>query len=83
MAIMISIPAGVLANQETANNLATNHTERMLLLKDGKIVKEKEGLHLAKKNNKCPHCGSSIKMNDDTCPSCKKPIFSSDELFST
>ena len=25
------------------------HTERMLLLKDGKIIKEKQGLHLAKK----------------------------------
>jgi rubrerythrin len=55
----------------------------MLLLKDGKITKEKEGLHLAKKNSKCPHCGNPIQINDDSCPSCKKTLFSNDEIFST
>jgi ribosomal protein L32 len=54
----------------------------MLLLKDGKIIKEKEGLHLAKKNNKCPHCGSSIQSHTEICPTCKKSIFASEELFS-
>ena len=67
----------------THDSQAANHTERMLLLKDGKIVKEKEGLHLAKKNNKCPHCGNDIKIGDSICPSCKKSIYSSDEIFST
>jgi predicted amidophosphoribosyltransferase len=54
----------------------------MLLLKDGKIIKEKEGLHLARKNNVCPHCGGNIQAADEICPICKKPILSSDEPFS-
>jgi predicted amidophosphoribosyltransferase len=55
----------------------------MLLLKDGKIIKEKEGLHLAKKTSKCPNCGSNIKSDDTTCPICKKPILSTvEEPFS-
>jgi predicted amidophosphoribosyltransferase len=55
----------------------------MLLLKDGKILKEKEGLHGAKKNNKCPHCGAQISTKDDICPSCKKQIFASDDFYNT
>lgn len=34
----------------THDSQVAAHTERMLLLKDGKIQKEKQGLHLAKKN---------------------------------
>jgi putative ABC transport system ATP-binding protein len=33
----------------THDGQAAAHTERMLLLKDGRIIKEKEGLHMAKK----------------------------------
>jgi putative ABC transport system ATP-binding protein len=33
----------------THDGQVASHTERMLLLKDGKIIKEKQGLHLAKK----------------------------------
>jgi predicted amidophosphoribosyltransferase len=54
-----------------------------LLLKDGKIIKEKEGLHMAKKNNKCPNCGSNLSYNTDVCPVCKKPLTSSEEPFAT
>jgi rubrerythrin len=50
------------------------HTERVLLLKDGRILKEKEGLHSAKKRLMCPHCGSTVQINDTTCPSCHKTL---------
>ena len=62
---------------------AARHTERMLLLKDGKIVKEKEGTHCAKKNSKCPNCGAAIKLTDDVCSACKKSLFAADEFFTT
>jgi ABC-type lipoprotein export system ATPase subunit len=65
----------------THDGEAAHHTERMLLLRDGKIVKEKQGTHALKKNHVCPHCGSPIKQSDDTCPTCQKPIYSSDEAF--
>jgi rubrerythrin len=50
------------------------HTERVLLLKDGRILKEKQGLHSAKKKLMCPHCGSKIQIGDSTCPSCQKKL---------
>lgn len=50
-----------------------SQTERMLLLNNGKIAKEKEGLHLAKKNI-CPYCKATLQPNDEVCPSCNKPI---------
>jgi ABC-type lipoprotein export system ATPase subunit len=62
---------------------AARHSERMVLLKDGSVVKEKIGLHASKKANKCPHCGGTININDDTCPSCKKLIFTSDEFYNS
>jgi putative ABC transport system ATP-binding protein len=62
---------------------AARHSERMVLLKDGNVIKEKQGLHVAKKAGKCPHCGGKININDDTCPSCKKLIFTSDDFYNT
>jgi hypothetical protein len=49
-----------------------SHTERMLLLRDGRIVKEKQGLHLMKKKLMCPYCGGKIQPSDVRCPSCRK-----------
>lgn len=86
---IIKLLANLNLNQGTTIIMVTHdtnaalHTERMLLLKDGKIVKEKEGLHLSKKNSKCPHCGAPIKMTDDNCQACKKPLFQTDELFAS
>jgi rubrerythrin len=65
----------------THDSQAARNTERMLLLKDGKIVKELQGLHANKKNQTCPHCGSTIQQNEDTCPTCKKSIYASEEIF--
>jgi putative ABC transport system ATP-binding protein len=79
----LNLTQGTTIIMVTHDSQAAYHTERMLLLKDGKIIKEKEGVHAAMKNNKCPNCKSTIQRNDETCPACKKPLFSSDELFST
>jgi putative ABC transport system ATP-binding protein len=79
----LNLTQGTTIIMVTHDSQVANHTERMLLLKDGKILKQKQGLHLAKKNNKCPQCGSAIKTADDICPNCKKPLFSTDELFTT
>jgi len=49
------------------------HTERILFLGDGKINKEKEGMHLAKKNI-CPFCKGKLQPIDETCPSCGKTV---------
>ena len=65
----------------THDNQAATNTERMLLLRDGKIVKEIPGRLASKKNHKCPHCGASIQVTDEKCPTCKKSILESDEIF--
>ena len=49
------------------------HTERILFLTDGKITKEKEGLHLAKKNI-CPYCKAQLQPTEAACPSCGKNV---------
>ena len=49
-----------------------SHTERMLLLCDGKITKEKQGLHSINKKQMCPNCHGSIHVSDTVCPSCRK-----------
>jgi putative ABC transport system ATP-binding protein len=79
----LNLTQGTTIIMVTHDSQAANHTERMLLLKDGKIIKEKQGLHLAKKNGQCPHCGANIQPNDETCPTCKKPLYSNDEIFSS
>jgi putative ABC transport system ATP-binding protein len=48
-------------------------TERLLLLSDGKIAKEKQGLHLVKKHI-CPYCQSKLQTGDETCPNCGKTL---------
>jgi predicted amidophosphoribosyltransferase len=45
----------------------------MILLKDGKIAKEKEGLHLAKKLI-CPHCHAKLQAESVVCPSCGRTL---------
>jgi putative ABC transport system ATP-binding protein len=57
----------------THDGQVASHTERILFLGDGKITKEKEGMHLAKKNI-CPYCKGNIQPTDLTCPSCGKTV---------
>ena len=77
----LNLTQGTTIIMVTHDGEAAHHTERMLLLKDGKIVKEKEGSHLMKKKHLCPHCGAQVKLSDDRCPTCKKPIYSTEEAF--
>jgi putative ABC transport system ATP-binding protein len=79
----LNLSQGTTIIMVTHDSQVANHTERMLLLKDGKIVKEKQGLHLAMKRGKCPHCGTNIKVSDSTCPVCEKSLFQIDETFSS
>jgi len=78
----LNLTQGTTIIMVTHDTQSANNTERMLLLKDGKIIKEKAGLHLAKKNSRCPHCGAAIKANDEVCSACKKPLVETDEVFS-
>jgi putative ABC transport system ATP-binding protein len=78
----LNLTQGTTIIMVTHDGEAAHHTERMLLLKDGKIVKEKQGMHAMKKQHLCPHCGASIKPSDDKCSSCKKPIYASEDSFS-
>ncbi len=77
---IVTLLANLNLKQETTIIMVTHdgqvaaHTERVLLLKDGKIMKEKQGLHSAKKKLMCPHCGSKIQLNDKICPSCQKAL---------
>jgi putative ABC transport system ATP-binding protein len=58
----------------THDSHVASHTERVLLLQDGKIMKEKQGLHLAKKKLACPYCGGKIQPSDERCPNCRKRL---------
>jgi len=70
----LNINQGTTVVMVTHDSQAASHTERMLLLRDGKIAKEKLGLHSMKKKLICPYCGNKIQSTDQRCPSCKKRI---------
>jgi putative ABC transport system ATP-binding protein len=70
----LNIDRGTTVVMVTHDSQIASHTERMLLLKDGKIMKEKQGLHLARKKLACPYCGSRIQPKDERCPNCRKRL---------
>jgi putative ABC transport system ATP-binding protein len=70
----LNIERGTTVIIVTHDSQMASHTEKMFLLKDGKILKEKQGLHLAKKKLMCPYCGSKIQPSDKRCPSCRKRL---------
>jgi putative ABC transport system ATP-binding protein len=70
----LNIERGTTVIMVTHDSQIASHTERMFLLKDGKILKEKQGLHLAKKKLMCPYCGSKIQPTDARCPNCRKRL---------
>jgi putative ABC transport system ATP-binding protein len=77
----LNLTQGTTIIMVTHDSQAARNTERMLLLKDGTIVKEMQGLHSKKKNQICPNCGSRMQINDEKCPTCNKSIYVSDDLF--
>jgi putative ABC transport system ATP-binding protein len=70
----LNINSGTTIVMVTHDSQIASHSERVLLLTDGRITKEKEGLHLTKKKLACPYCGSRIQPNDERCPSCRKRL---------
>ena len=70
----LNIERGTTVIVVTHDSQMASHTEKMFLLKDGKILKEKQGLHLAKKKLMCPYCGSKIQPTDARCPNCRKRL---------
>jgi len=58
----------------THDSQVAARTERILLLQDGQIKKEKQGLHVTKKRFVCPYCAGKIESNDIICPTCQKKL---------
>jgi len=75
----LNIERGTTIVMVTHDGHVAMHSERVLLLKDGKITKEKQGLHLAKKKLACPYCGSKIQPTDERCPACRKKLVAAEE----
>ncbi len=69
----LNIKQGTTIIVVTHDGQVANHTERVLFLSDGKITKEKEGLHLARKNI-CPFCKANLQDTAETCPKCGKTV---------
>jgi putative ABC transport system ATP-binding protein len=70
----LNISRGTTIIMVTHDSHVASHTERMLLLCDGKITKEKQGLHSLKKKQMCPYCHDAIQPDDTVCPSCQKTL---------
>lgn len=75
----LNIERGTTIVMVTHDGHVASHTERVLLLMDGKITKEKQGLHLTKKKLACPYCGSKIQPTDERCPTCRKKLVAAEE----
>jgi len=71
----LNIDQGTTIVMVTHDNHMASHADRMLFLKDGKLLKEeKQGTHFLKKNLMCPKCHSRIQPDDVRCPRCGKKL---------
>jgi putative ABC transport system ATP-binding protein len=70
----LNIQKGTTIVMVTHDSQVASHTDRMLLLQDGKITKEKQGLLATQKKLICPYCGSKFQLSDYVCPSCKRKL---------
>ncbi len=73
----LNITRGTTIIMVTHDGHVASHTERMLLLSDGRLTKEKPGLHSMKKKMMCPNCHGTVQASDVVCPSCQKPLANS------
>lgn len=69
----LNLKQGTTIIMVTHDSQVAAHSERMVLLKDGKITKEKAGLHLAKKLI-CPYCNAKLQPESEVCPNCGKTL---------
>jgi len=69
----LNLTQGTTIIMVTHDGQVAAHTERLLLLNEGRITKERQGLHLVKKNI-CPNCKAKLQPADTACPNCHKPI---------
>ena len=69
----LNIKEGTTIIMVTHDGQVAAHTDRMLFLSNGKITKEKEGLHLAKKLV-CPFCHAKILPENEICSACGKTL---------
>lgn len=71
----LNIDQGTTIVMITHDSHIATHTDRLLFLKDGKLLKkEKKGTHLIKKKLICPRCGGKIQPDDEWCPHCRKKL---------
>jgi putative ABC transport system ATP-binding protein len=70
----LNIERGTTVVMVSHDSQVASHSERVFLMKDGKITKEKQGLHLIKKKLMCPYCGSKIQPSDERCSNCRKRL---------
>ena len=70
----LNITRGTTIIMVTHDIHVASHTERMLLLSDGRITKEKQGLHSIKKKTMCPNCHNAVQPTDKVCPYCQKQL---------
>jgi len=71
----LNIDQGTTIVMVTHDSHMAAHAGRMLFLSDGKLLaKERQGIHLLKKELTCPHCGKEIQPDDTFCPRCGKEL---------
>jgi putative ABC transport system ATP-binding protein len=70
----LNIDQGTTIIMVTHDSHIATRAGRMLSLYDGKLVKEKEGMHLSKKELICPYCDGEIQSDSTFCPHCGKKL---------
>lgn len=71
----LNIDQGTTIIMVTHDSHIATRTGRMLSLSDGKLLpKEKQGMHLLKKELICPFCDEEIQPDSTYCPHCGKKL---------